>query len=327
MEKLVYACILAISMMSIAGLAQTEGSGPVICLMVEADLPASPTPEQGSNSHMLVTTIYNEINRRDLGATFVSNQDIGNNVLRLRLADIGLNPNFELAMSGNNTDDLLSTKSYSEQKAILERSKLLMESCMICDYNSITVRGFWPQYFDQNEDTYQILDELGIVYNAGFQAGIIYAPGHENDVWPYAIEGHDFYAVPISTYAVSDELVPLYDRYFDESGMTSDEWYDALEAKFDESQEAGEPMVILLTASISASGDYFDAMSQFLDYAVSKDASFVTTLDLINMQFDEDYQSVSFEEECVECGDDEVGIYIESETGSTTAADNATAAE
>jgi hypothetical protein len=34
-----------------------------------------------------------------------------------------------------------------------------------------------PQAFDQNEDTFKILQNLKIAYDAGFQAGLIYRPG------------------------------------------------------------------------------------------------------------------------------------------------------
>lgn len=61
------------------------------------------------------------------------------------------------------------------------------------------VVGFRPQYFSQNEDTYRVLDELGMGYNSGFKAGLLYAPGHETDATLYAVEGHDFRAVPFTT--------------------------------------------------------------------------------------------------------------------------------
>jgi hypothetical protein len=44
-----------------------------------------------------------------------------------------------------------------------------------------------------------------------------------------------------------------------------------------------EPMVVSLTTSVSGSGDYLDALNKFLDYAISKKASFVTTAQLVDM--------------------------------------------
>jgi hypothetical protein len=122
-------------------------------------------------------------------------------------------------------------------------------------------------------------------------------------VWPYKVEGHKFYAVPISTYRLSGEMVPLQDKYFDESGLGSTQWYDALRGKFEEAQNNDIPMVIVLTSSISGSGDYFDALKRFLDFALSKDTSFVTTMELVNMVRPEGYQPAdAATEECKTCG-------------------------
>jgi len=158
---------------------------------------------------------------------------------------------------------------------------------LVIDYVCIIlekpIRGFKPLSFDQNEDTYKALDDLGIEYNAGFQAGIIYAPGHEDDVWPYPVEGHDFYAVPISSYTVSDSLMPLQDSYFKDNGLGADEWYDALAAKFNEIKGQDEPLVISLTTSISGNGDYLDALKKFIALAKSENAAFVNTTQLVDM--------------------------------------------
>lgn len=55
---------------------------------------------------------------------------------------------------------------------------------------------------------------MGIVYDAGFIAGLLYYPGHESDAWPYLIEPYNIYAVPISSfYNFSGEPAILSDRY------------------------------------------------------------------------------------------------------------------
>ena len=229
----------------------------------------------------------------------------------MRITRIGSNPKFELAMSGNNSKEKLSTESYGEQKDVLEKSKEYTEACKYCGINEITVRGFMPQSFDQNEDTYRVLDDLGIQYDAGYQAGIIYVPGHEKDVWPYKAEGHQFYAVPVSTYNLSGILVPLQDKYFSDNNLDSDEWYDTLTGRFEEAQKNGQPMVIALTTSVSGSGNYLDALRRFLDFAVSNKASFVTTMDLVNMtRIDVDQPPASRANECTTCGKKDNSIDI-----------------
>lgn len=48
-------------------------------------------------------------------------------------------------------------------------------------------------------------------------------------------------------------------------------------------------MVIIITKSLSGSGDYFETFKKFLDFATSKGASFVTTMDLVNISREEAY--------------------------------------
>ena len=281
----ILACILIISPL---GSAQPVNKS-VVNLLIDADIPTSASKEQYAEASALLHEIYMQLDNRDLSATFFATQDMIQTYGRLRLTYIGENPNFELAMSGNSSDEKLSAKSYSEQKTILQESIKYIEACKVCGLNEITANGFVPPSFDQNEDTYKVLDELGIEYDAGFQAGVIYAPGHQDDVWPYKLEGHNFYAVPVSTYGLSGKKVPLQDRYFNENALSSAQWYDALVGKFNEAQGKDEPMVIVITKSVSASGDYFDAFKKFLDFATSKHATFVTTMGLVNMSREEGY--------------------------------------
>jgi hypothetical protein len=305
MKKLIYAIILACSILSISGCAHSANKPFVINLMLDADVPPLPTEQQGYEAEALLYAMLQEIDGRELGATIFSTQDTLRTYAKMRLTKIGNNSKFELAMSGNNSKEKLSNKSYAQQKAILEDSKLWVESCKYCGINEVNVTGFMPPSFDQNEDTYEVLDDLGIQYDAGYQAGLIYAPGHEKDVWPYQVGGHKFYAVPISTYALSGKMVPLQDKYFNESGLSSNEWYDALVGKFAEAQKNNQPMVIVLTSSVSGTGGYLDALKRFLDFASSNKASFVTTMDLVKMAHPESYQpsiAVPATKECTTCG-------------------------
>jgi hypothetical protein len=120
-------------------------------------------------------------------------------------------------------------------------------------------------------------------------AGVLFAPGHEDDVWPYEIENHNVIAVPVSTVDVDGKKVTLDDRLAKESGISSSQWYDLLVDKVDEAQTNNEPVVISLSTSVSGSGEFLEALQDFLDYAVSKDATFVTTMDLINITMGENY--------------------------------------
>lgn len=65
-------------------------------------------------------------------------------------------------------------------------------------------------------------------------------------------------------------------------------------------------MVILLTKSVSGSGDYLDALKRFIDFATSKDANFVTTMDLVNISRGEAYVPFANDTgECTTCGQKE----------------------
>lgn len=302
-----------------SGSAQSEEKQVVVNLMIDADVPPSPSEMQGYQTEAMLNAMLMEIEGRTLGATIISTQDVLATYTRMRITRIGSNPKFELAISGNNSKEKLSLESYAKQKDVLAKSKKYTEGCKYCGINEITVRGFMPQSFDQNEDTYKALDDLGIQYDAGYQAGIIYAPGHEKDVWPYKVEGHQFYAVPVSTYNLSGKLVPLQDKYFLDSSLGSNKWYDVLTGKYEEAQKNGQPMVIALTTSVSGSGNYLDALKLFLDFALSNKASFVTTMDLVNMtHIDGDQHPASVTKECTTCGKKNDNIVIMVSKNNTT---------
>lgn len=275
--------ITCIFLITFIGAAESEDKPAIVNLIVNADVPASPTLDQISEAELDLLFIRDEIRSRNLAATIFSTEDVSGSRIGLRLTEIGQNKNFELGMSGNNSNERLSELSYFRQKDILERSKRYVESCRICGKNEILVKGFMPQSFDQNEETYNVLDDLGIVYNTGFKAKNLYASGGENEVWPYLVPGHKFYAVPVTISIVSGESVPLQDSYFYSNSLGASQWYDALVAKFDEIQGKDEPLVVILTSSVSGSKDYLDVLKRFMDYAISKNASFVTTMQLVEL--------------------------------------------
>lgn len=306
--------------------AQSGDHSNIINIMVLNDMPESPTDEQVANAETNHQQILDALNERDLSATFYSTQDFIDTHARLYLTNTGLSSNIELAMSGNHSNETLSDQTYEEQLNLLRTSKKYVEACRICGKNEIIVTGFMPQRFDQNEDTYKALDELDIQYNTGYQAEIIYAPGHEKDTWPYNIKGHSFYAVPISTYILNGEKIVLQDIAFADKGLSASEWYDALVGKFDEIQGKDEPLVIILTTSISGSGDYLDALNRFMDYAISKKAIFVKTRQLVDMAKTgvRDISALPAEDSgvCLTCGQSDENISIASIVEATQLVNN-----
>jgi hypothetical protein len=285
MENFVYrGTLICLLVIALAGASQASDKPAIINLMVDMDMPASPTVDQltevESNFIPINNALIAESTNFNWTLFLVQDASLGK---RLYIAQVALNPKLELAISGNHSYEKLSTKSYEEQKAILASNKNIEEHTKVCGTNVIVVSGFKPQSYDQNEDTYKALDDLGIEYDAGFQAGIIYAPGHENDVWPYKVENHKFYAVPVSTSALSGEKVPLDDSYAKNKGLSSSQWYDLLVNKLDEVSGNDKPMVVSLSTSVSGRGDYLDAFKKFIGYAVSKKARFVKASELVSM--------------------------------------------
>ncbi len=188
------------------------------------------------------------------------------------------------ALNGNTKDEKLSTLPYSKQLDLLTTAQKNINSCHICGGKVIPIHGFRPQSFDQNNDTLKALESLGFQYDAGFFAGTLYRPGHKNDTWPYPIAGYNLYAVPISSYNSSGVKVNLSDRYAKEVlGFSGSKWFDILKAKLDDAAISGDPVVVIFSNQVSGSGDYLDAYKNFVEYATSTNAKFVTTMELVNM--------------------------------------------
>jgi hypothetical protein len=282
--KIIYLVLALFVLVTIpTGMSQQGSSQQIVNLMVDVTGSLHPNDEQSAVERDNIANVYNAMIRDKIPSTWFLTQDVSSSHIVLYLTQLGLYGNIEFGIAGNHSDEKLSALPYSEQLAILESAKRFASAAHVCGKNEKNILGFKPQSFDQNQDTYKALDVIGIQYDAGFQSGILYAPGHENDVWPYPVEGHNFYAVPISNYIISGKKVALQDIYFKESGLGASQWYDALEAKFNEASAKNEPLVVSLTTFISGSGDYLNAFNKFIEYAKSKNASFVNSTQLVDM--------------------------------------------
>lgn len=285
--------------------ASQQDNSPVINLMIDVDTPPSPSDEEIRITEVNLHKMYEKLRDSNGTATLFLTQDVTLSRIRLLLAQYTVLSDLEFAVSGNHSDDNFSTMSRSEQEAILQKSVKIAKASKVCGQSEVNIYGFMPYSFNQNEDTYKAIDALGLEYDAGFQEGIIYTPDHGEDFLPYKVDGHNFYAVPISTYDVSGKKMPLYDRQFNEKAMTASEWYDILVSKLDESSSRGEPMVVLFSTSISGTEEYFKAFKNFIDYAKSKDATFIKTIDLVFKSKTGAFQASEKKSVCITCGQDE----------------------
>ena len=255
----------------------------IINTMIDFGSPASPTPDQVTQAFNSMVNLTNEIDSRKLNATILASGDVAASQ-RLFVTNFGQKTNHEMALNGNMKDENLSSMPYSKQLELLTTSQKNINSAHICGGEVVSIQGFMPQSFDQNNDTLKVLDSLGFLYDAGFKVGTLYMPGHKNDTWPYPITGYNLYAVPVSSYNSSGVRVCLSDRYAkEELGISGSKWYDLLAGKFDEAAINGDPVVAIFSNQVSGSGDYLDAYKNFINYATSKNAKFVTTIELINM--------------------------------------------
>lgn len=292
-RQILYGCFICSALVFLAGAADEDGTATVN-VMIGADLyPGSSEMTDDEKWNLEVNSLVqmlNEVDPRGLNVTiFVTGDYVsefaGKAMYKLYVTRIGSKPNHELAIYGTTSGETLGTMSYGEQYPLLREAKRLVESAYICEGRVIEVRGFLPQSFSQSEITRGILDRIGIEYDAGYQAGLIYEPGHENDTWPYPVGGHNFSAVPISTHQISGGLVPLSDRFAkDVLDLSGPQWQDLLTGEFDECAERGEPMVVIFTNVVSGQDEeYLEAYRNFIDHAASEEARFVSTLELVEM--------------------------------------------
>ena len=284
-HRLLFSELVAlILLLALPGGALGSENSAVVSVMIDVNSFPSPNPEQVNITHESLINLTNAIDAKRLNVTyFLSGDAIP--VERLYLTYLGELPRRELAMGGMNANERLESMSSSRQKEQLEKMKKYVKACHVCGGKTIDPKGFKPQSFSQNEDTYKILESIGIVYDAGFSAGLQYMPDHENDTWPYLIGDHNLYAVPVSSYNLSNEMVYLSDRYLkEEKELSGSQWYDLLISKFDETSKNGDPMVVVFDNLISGhDAEFLDTYKKFIDYATSKNATFVTTMDLVNM--------------------------------------------
>lgn len=287
-------CIICIVFFSLAEIGQATNRPVVVNIMIDAEL--SPTAqnltpqeeeslELNSLVEMLTDIDSNGINTTVYFTGDFASKQIGNVSYKDYLIRAASKPNHEIALHSMTTADKLGLMSYEQQLSLLTRAKALIETAYIRDDRSLTIKGFRPQYFNQSEDTYKVLDKMGMAYDSGFKAGLLYAPGHKNDTWPYLVENHTFYAVPVSTYRVAGNLVYTCDLCSKQSiGLNGTQWSDILVGKFQECADQGDPMVVLFHNFVSGDDDeYMTAFRKFVDFAASENATFVTTMDLVEM--------------------------------------------
>lgn len=287
-------CLITIVSLSLAVTCQASSRPVVVSIMIDAEI--SPfmqnlTPEVEESLELgSLVEMLDYVDSKDINTTvyftgdFASKQ-IGNMSYRDYINHVASKPTHEIALHGMTTADKLGSMSYKEQLSLLTQAKALVETAYNQDNEISAIKGFRPQYFNQSEDTYKVLDEMGMIYNSGYKAGLLYTPGHMNDTWPYLVENHTFYAVPVSTYNVAGMQLYMCDLSFKQVvGMNGTEWSNILIKKFSECADNGDPFVVIFHNFVSGDDtEYLTAFKKFVDFAVSENASFMTTKDLVEI--------------------------------------------
>jgi hypothetical protein len=257
----------------------------IVNLILDIDLqPIDGYTAQGI-AKQLIYNLSGEIDSRELNATIlVDNETAAGAYSKPLIALLGIEANHEMALGSSKED--LGRLPLSEQYRLIKSWKKNLENTKFCagsyGATTVTVNGFRSLLLPGN-DTLTAFQDIGFLYDAGFQAGLVYMPGHENDTWPYLIEETNVYAIPVSSALTNGKLIPLQDRKAREIGINASQWYSLLKNKFDETSRRDEPMVIILSSSVSGSGGYRDAFDNFIGYALNNSAAFVTTTKLVDM--------------------------------------------
>ncbi len=252
----------------------TDGTVPVVSLMLDAELTDTAGLQRLTDfmlAHQLPTTVYVTAEYANAHATLVQ-----------ELATAG----FEIALHGYSTGEQLATMTYAEQKDLISRALTAVTGCVACG-ESRQVLGFRPQYFSQNEDTYRILDELGLTYDSGFKASELPVAGIESARIPTLIPGHNVVAVPVTTVTYNGKLLYLCDISLAQSEkLSADQFGEVLALGYQQAKDRGEPLVANFHGWYTGDADTYDYWPVFREFVtglITDGAAFVRSGNLVRL--------------------------------------------
>ena len=224
-----------------------------------------------------LTRICDELTRRGIPATLFVSPGMASyyieDIHQLYLSG------FEIALLASPLGEL----SHEGQGRELRTGLGAVSGCPLCKTDQPIV-GLRPVDFFQDEDTYQLVDSLQFVYDAGFQARRIYLSGHEEETFPYRQEGYDFVVVPVSTVRWEGEWVCAVDREFEQrAGASGEQWGALLTEGLEQAVERQEPLVVVVCDALTGepNGEYWSPFLGFLSQAEKQGARFLTTERLV----------------------------------------------
>jgi len=173
-------------------------------------------------------------------------------------------------------DLTLSMLSYEQQQDLITGVKTAIEECL-----GETIVGFRCYRFDQDDSTCGILDALGFEFNLGFVARTDASlPGHRDDTLPYPAPGYGFWAVPMHSVYAGGRWTAFCDMPF--QSLDAAQWEALLQSELDDMSSRGRPLLVEFHPYYTAVDEgRFQAFVSFLDYAVGKNARFMTVAELV----------------------------------------------
>ncbi len=171
---------------------------------------------------------------------------------------------------------------YDEQKSLLSNAKSILEGCRPCGFFKAVI-GFRFQPFIQNEDTYRVLDKLGIIYISGIKTG---GSNKKIDELPRLLEGHRFHVIPVTSISYNKRLIYLNDSdpFLDEKlKLKSEEWSEVLSLSIKQSIKKNRPLVLILHDWYIGSMEKYGYWKPFVDFLdeVEGRATFIKTHELV----------------------------------------------
>jgi len=190
--------------------------------------------------------------------------------------EIGIFARPEMSENGAST---LASRTRQEQEALIAALRDAAETCLGSE-----VALFGCVEYDQNSDTYDIVEAMGFEYNVGFVTRTEHQfPGHTNDVYPYCGcgDGRGFWAVPMHSVFFDGQWLPLADDVFAPL-VDSTEWGAILGQEFERLREQNRPFQVRVhTDTTGGDAGRLAAFVALLDRAVQREARFMTVSEYV----------------------------------------------
>jgi len=183
---------------------------------------------------------------------------------------------FTRPVSSTGESMTMSMLTYEEQEALISEVATAIENCL-----GAPPSGFRCTQFDQNEDTWAIVDAMGFDYNLGFVAGTGHClPGHQYDILPYQASAYSFWAVPMHAVYHGGRWAAFCDNPF--RSVEATEWEALLKSEFDRMASLEQPLLVEFHPYTTGTDEgRFAAFVSFLDHAQARGARFVTVAELV----------------------------------------------